>query len=747
MLRARTPGRPAWLSEAATLAPLLVVLVGALEYAARTGAGRGSLVQLGLAFLVSQVLPGALVWRAVRPREGWLVEDLCLGGIVGAAVAVPAQVLAAALDLAVLPWLLGWVVAAALLAVPASRRRVRDARWAPLPPWWGPVVAVSTVGTLSLTTGIFTQPLPGTARWTTQYLDLPYHQALVAELAHRFPPHTPQVASEPLDYHWFAHAWMAALGTTAGAPLDVVVLRFVPVLMTVVVLVAVACVTMRVAERVVAGPTAALVTTAGGTLALGPGWLVGGPVVSRSPTTGMAAMVGLALVALLALRWRGRVPAGTWPVVLLLALVAGGSKGSWLPVCCVGAVLAGLVAVVARHRHRGRVLLDTALLVLSLVFLLGVLFRGNVGGTQVVPADGLVQVFGDLQLGLTDPTPVEKVLGTCVLLLCIALPRAAAFVMFGDRATRWDPVLWLLLGTGCAGAGALVVLRHPGAGQVYFWTVAGPAVAVVTAWGLVALARSSRLAALLVVLAAVLGWALLGPLHPLLPGYEEDGVGPAFLQLGVVVAVLAGFAVLLRAVPAVRARAGPSRLLALVLVGGLLGAGSPERLARITSTPFEDAVLAAGPARGGSVTSGQVEAMRWIADHTDPDDVVMTNRHCTNLGTRCANRRFWLAAYGERRVLVEGWGYTRRSNEAGEGDPDHVAVLADFWDPGLLSLNDGFYTSPTLRAARCLYDLGVRWVYAERSSGYSDDLARVAERVFANRDAAVYRLTDPGGTS
>ena len=41
-----------------------------------------------------QMLPGALVWRTVRPRDRWLLEDITAGFGIGVALAVPVQIVA-----------------------------------------------------------------------------------------------------------------------------------------------------------------------------------------------------------------------------------------------------------------------------------------------------------------------------------------------------------------------------------------------------------------------------------------------------------------------------------------------------------------------------------------------------------------------------------------------------------------------------------------------------------------------------
>ena len=75
------------------------------------------------AILLTQVLPGAIVWRAVRPRDGWLLEDAAAGFAIGSAMAVPVQIVAGLSHQRYLAIVLPVLVTVVLLAVPTTRRR------------------------------------------------------------------------------------------------------------------------------------------------------------------------------------------------------------------------------------------------------------------------------------------------------------------------------------------------------------------------------------------------------------------------------------------------------------------------------------------------------------------------------------------------------------------------------------------------------------------------------------------------
>jgi hypothetical protein len=56
------------------------------------------------ALVVTQLLPGFLVWRVVRPLNGWWIEDVMMGLAVGFVLAVGAQTVA---GLTGQPWISG----------------------------------------------------------------------------------------------------------------------------------------------------------------------------------------------------------------------------------------------------------------------------------------------------------------------------------------------------------------------------------------------------------------------------------------------------------------------------------------------------------------------------------------------------------------------------------------------------------------------------------------------------------------
>lgn len=737
-----------WADEGATLLPIILVIVGGFWFASTRQANPGDLAHATALVLTTQTIPGAILWRSVRPVSGWLVEDLAMGTAIGAALAVPAQVLGVLLHHDGLQVGLPWMVAYLAFFVPWSRRRIIRAEWYRLPLWWGWLVALAGAGVLAVSTRAFSQVLPGRAEWATQYIDVPYHVALTAELEHRFPPHTPQVASQSLDYHWFSHAWLGNVAAITDVPNDVLLTRWAPVFVGVFIVVGLACLGTRLGGPVTGGVLAVGVVLVR-QVSVFASWSLFALFTPISPTTGFGLMVGTALVTLLVARWRGESPRWAVPLLAFLCLSVGGAKGSWLPILTVGCLLASIAAMLGRSRFRWRVLLDTVVVAGSLVVAMAVLFHGNNGGMKLVPFDSLADSAGHAVTGGVPGTLLEMpdVLGVSVVLVLMALlPLVGLIGLLRGGAWR-DPAGWLLIGTFLAGVGGVLVFDHPGNSEAYFYQAGLPIGLAAGAWGLALLVadgndRRPWRGWLVALLAAVFGWVLLATARDLVPG-DDPGVANAFITMAFLLYAFLVLGFLLRGLhPRARVIAVAAGFVGAAAVGMIRSLGEfgyHEQVIEPVETVEKAGAVTVRPVNG-SITAGQYEAMRWIADHTPADDVVMTNRHCFNLGGLCNNRRFWLAAYGERRVFIEGWGYTVRSRTTAGDTPDQRSSTKPYWDPEDLELNDALYRQPSRETAAALYDRGVRWVYAERASGVSDDLGQVAEEVFANQDAAVYRL-------
>jgi hypothetical protein len=435
------------------------------------------------------------------------------------------------------------------------------------------------------------------------------------------------------------------------------------------------------------------------------------------------------------------VPRRHWLLVILLLFGCAGAKASLLPLLITGGLVAVAgTAIVSRRLDRKAALgLSVAVIGLFLADLL--IYRGSTGGV-VVGLDAL-RVFDVIHA-----TGAETAGGAALLIMPIAALSIAlvlwSFLWAGTygllvrgKASLSDPRILWLAGV-CAGSlGAVSLLLYPGLSELYYIRGAASAFGVLAAAGIAAAVppRSRHLPLIAcVAVAAILGAvavqvvAAIGPSSAPLLSTDHLRVLPLII---LPIVALLGLASLVYLVIRFAARkwtvlqgAAPLLLIALVM-----GFSFPNVVVLLRS-PFTDA-----PASGPAVPGDGITAARWLRDHSDPNDLVATNLHClgpADTSPTCDHRNFWVTAYSERRVLVEGWAYTSKTS-----DP-----TAAFWDPSLLAANDAAFTNPSAAADAELYNAyGVRWLFADLRIANQESIGRYADLRYLNGDFAVYELT------
>jgi hypothetical protein len=178
-------------------------------------------------------------------------------------------------------------------------------------------------------------------------------------------------------------------------------------------------------------------------------------------------------------------------------------------------------------------------------------------------------------------------------------------------------------------------------------------------------------------------------------------------------------------------------------LGVLLVLGASSRMVPTTvATTLGDTVCVSGPDKPDcrhtrrQIPAGGAEAARYIRSHSKVTDRLATNSHCTPVYAvkRCDTRNFWLSAYAERRVLVEGWAYIHTAHSRANGS---------FWDQPLLRANDAIFRTPNraeLENFRTKY--GVRWlVFDTNVSRPSAELRRLLPGHYASGSVEVFELT------
>ena len=479
-------------------AGLLLVSGAALLLAlTRTGSAAGMTLWWLAVVLLGILLPG---WVAVRAVRGGRVAatDLGWAGPTGLVLALLTWLLAHLVGLSLPSLVVGPVVAAALLAVPATRRRVLgrgDADEVAAGSW--PALAWATLTVLVLVAvrwvwvgGLALMPPRPTATYELWNTDVLYQTALTGELRRELVPGYPMVDGEPLGYHWFFHAVAAQLSGTGIDDLDIAT-RVLPATLVVVLLLLAAAVGHQVTGHWSGGLGAAAALAVVRPIAVDT-W-VQPPIVAvpnywqLSPTAALGWVFGLASVgALLAVLRRGPsdrfAPAALLP---LFAVGAAGAKSAQVPVVICGVGLAGIAVLIGEWRRRadGSGRLRTAARryglcrgLLAVVTALAVLFLypGSYG-LRFTPS-----FWPQFEKTLVLGSP-EGCAGAGIVAVVVSFVRRWAPTLFPAlgllvlvRRRPRDPAGWLGIGTIVGGVLAALTFRHPSGSQYYFAIAALP---------------------------------------------------------------------------------------------------------------------------------------------------------------------------------------------------------------------------------------------------------------------------------
>ncbi len=682
---------------------------------------RAAVVFLGVE-LVARVVPGALLWRWLRPgRDPWLAA-LVLGAVVVHAASVPWYLLVRFLGVPFAVWVLPVLIVVAVLSSRSARGRVL----APSPtlPWWfGLNVAAAVAGAVLLLWNHRWLSSTG-FRWVGT--DYTYLLSLAGELRNHVPPTVPFVTGEPLQYHWFSLADVASTSWLAGQELDLLTIALMPVAMLIVGLVAFALLGYRFTGSATGGVVALWLAVCVGSL--NPFGSFTNTIIDStllriswqgSPTQAYAQVLAIAFLYVLidVLDRRHRPHRADLVLLVLLVAVLAGAKATFIPVLGAGALLAAAVAWRQRLPIARRIFLVGVLLGCGLVFAQLVLFQGATQGMRVAAQDSLAQVA--TVLGLVEPGTVQLVAVGVLLLVTWLAPLVVAFghraeddLEVGDPGRADALVRWWIWGMVASSIAAAILLTQPGFSQYFFLRAGLPfayllvAAALLTLW---------RLATVRVRWAAV-GTGLLGLLlcRLLREGVDLADQAPGTADLLWPLATIVAATVLVGGIAAVSAAPSRRRTVAFLLAGTFtlgIGAGRTIDLAdQLGTAPLPVSSLTTAPV----VPPGGIEAARHVRDRSDPDDLFATNAHCGLPDQEpCRNAAFWMSAWAERRAVVEGWGFTARANAT--GDTLWAVLTAPFWDPELLALNDEVFLRPGQESLDALLErFAVRWLIVDR---------------------------------
>jgi len=709
------------------------------------------------------VLPGTLWWRFFHRGRGSFVADVAAGlalGYIGEVFTyIGARVVG--LPLLVLMWPLGTI--AAFAAVPSLRHYWRTGPDAERPPLlWRWSMTVLAGVTLLWSVKFFRSYGLRYPYNSTPDTDSTFHLALLGEARHHMPMVVAWFTGEPLWYHWFVYPEMAATSWVTGIEPNVLLLRLsvLPMLMAFAVLVGL------LARKVTGAWWTGVAGSALTLLVLSPHpyqwrlWefyrnlafsgLDDGSSLRLTAWTGPTQTFGallfvpLMLVLVDLLRER-RNPRGWLLFTLLLAGVMGG-KATFLPLLFCGLLLVLTADLVFRRSLNRGALIALGITLGGLAFSQIVLFGGTSQGTELKPLTDM-KTGG---LGVTTGYSVGGDTGRLLVLAALTvLAWAAIWGGLGGLLRRRLPAaeITVLLGIGFSGIAATLLTGQSGDSQRFFVEAARPYLSVAAVAGLFALVPAGRLTrrtalhligALALGVVAVQAIQLTGSGSP--PNLQSAGsygsLTVAIVTPYIVLALLAGAFVI--ALMLARRPMIPALVVALLAGFGL-------------NTSVQNFYLIAQESRQSGwrnvvhgtviVSAGTEQAGRWLREHSSPDDLVATNAHCLMWDGRCSDLHFSMTAYSERRMLVEGWGFTTTAHQQAAKLDTWVGYVP-YWKPQILADNDAVFDAPSARSVALLRDhYRVRWLFVdETQSSVSPHLADFATERYRSGVCVVYEL-------
>ncbi len=714
-------------------------------------------------WLIAIVVPGVLLQRVLQGSRS-LVEDVGFGAVLGLAWQLVGWFVFTGLQLQVLLWAWPLGLVAVFALVPRLRRHLRVRGAEPVPLAWSWAAAASLALALLVLYWHWLRDTELPPRTRLFEADLWFHLSINAELTRTIFPEIPYIAGQPLTYHWFANVHMASGQMMTGIDSAAILLHIWLVPMVILLFLLTCGLSRWLSKRwwpaLIAGtltaslPVAVSVSSANVGVALT-------PIIHASPSSIYAGIVILALArSTLALLREGR-SAAVWLSVWALTLLAAGTKPTVLPLCLAGTVFA--LIYLAVHRQALAAVVRVLLTLATGLVIGGLLVMGGAAGSEL-------RLFGYFRgikefktatgdnsvLGVTGGWAVPGVLDSGLLgwllaaalvvsLVVYHLPSLLGVLHFSTRPKSSDVTVWWLIGVVLASYGPLLLIDHMGSSQKYFIVASFPIGMVLTCHAITNVAprqldfRSRWLLVgsfLVGALGAIASAVLFGQAH-----WRDIKVALVDLVTPTVllVASLACLLLLRRLI----ATSGRNKVAALLLVAALvLGWSVPNALALTLGNARPDVsptVATAGPV----LAAAKQRAARWLATQGNIDDVIVTNAHCFQIVVRrgCDARSFWLSALAERRVFLEGWGYTSE-NATTRVRPDVDYRFQPSPWPQRLQRSNAAVSAPTPTLLRRLRQRHrVRWIFADKTVHMpAPALKGITALRYENRAVAVYEL-------
>lgn len=539
------------------------------------------------------------------------------------------------------------------------------------------------------------------------YNDVPWQIAMTSEALVRSPEFFPFIDGSKLAYPWSFHGFLGALGSFSGVSAADLFTFVWPVLYAILLPLSLAMFAWKLTKNywVAIVTPIALVFFVGPTLPFTESLRF--PLsYSISPTFefGLISLLGL-FIYLSFSKPHSKIGIA---VSLLFAFatvfVASGSKGSsGLIVVCI--MLTYFVQALIKKSDRMYTLCQCLFAGLGAIAAYTMTISGSSGNLSIKP----LSFISDIE---------SKSVPLMFVVVCAVWTIGSAYLIKRFTLTR-SLIFWPAAISIFAGVFFMALFGHPGLSQIYFyWTV----VPVIAAFGIWAIALLVKAFGPRITIPLFISWGTAQLLDSQVSYFFDpsDFAKIKWPMIWLVAAVAFALSVS-RATSRTNNR---KRYFALILAAAAV--------CSIAAQPFSAfRQVYSGPQAidGVEISSDQYSAFEYLKNNSSPETIVMTNRHClspTSEVLGCDSRYVSLSAFSERRVLIEG--------HYKESEADQAATLA---------LNERFINSPNYELYMQLWNLGVRFIYIDKTVGITGDYSPYATQVWDSEHAQVWKLNQP----
>ena len=546
--------------------------------------------------------------------------------------------------------------------------------------------------------------------WWAFNVDLPFHISLAAETGMRAGSVYPYVSDTDLRYTWLSNGAMGTWSRLSRVPNFEFFLQHWPIFIVIFLPLTISALVWRLTQNSLATILAPII-----------GAVIHGPLIAEntylstqalapySPSRDMSTLWLCALIFTFLL-CESKNPAGylvkltQYISLFFVSFCLAGCKGSFTPIS-----LGALCLAFVFYKLKSRTWFPSLYLVVAIVL-------GQIAAqVLIVKSSGNVLIQ---PLSVTDAIP--DVTTSWSLLWAISLLFLGLGIFVYLRVSSLDLSLsfGFLTALPLSGAIGIILVGHPGKSQLYFLSTSMPFIGISLA---IIIAHIGTLAnrslylrtTLISIFLAYVAWQ----------STSTWTMSDRAILLSMI-ALVAGAFLAATLTRGARGQYSYAAALGIFLL-------SPIVLYNFSISQGSNFDTGPSSQNSAAVHSDQLQALTWLRENTSPDEFFITNKHCiagSISNNDCYGRWFMASAISERRTPIEGFSYTWRNADG------------PYWNSDLLTVLDGFISSPSQQVHSDLVNAKINWVYIDTSEPYSDEIKDFGSIVFDSEFAKVYSL-------